>query len=255
MDELTVSPYFLAAVFAVIAFIYASVGLGGGSSYTALLSIVGASTLAIPTITLSLNLLVTSVASFNFIRFRHHRLKLILPFVISSIPASYLGGSLNPPEELFYGVLLASLIFVALRIYTLDKISLRLNLSPIQQLFLALLAGALLGLIAGIVGIGGGIYLIPLILILGLGTAKEAAACGAMFIFINSAAGLAARVHHGFIDFSFFLPLAIAVLAGGTVGSYLGAARLNPRTMERLLGVIILLAIGLLIRRILLIYI
>ena len=117
LAEIISSPYLMIGLFFLVAVTYSSVGLGGGSSYTALMAIFGISTLAIPMISLSLNLFVTSVGSFNFIRNKHAKIKLILPFLISSIPMAYLGGSLKLPKEMFYWILLISLVFVAVRIY------------------------------------------------------------------------------------------------------------------------------------------
>ena len=110
-DAVTISPYIIMASFFVVAFAYSSVGLGGGTSYTALMAIFGFNTLVIPMISLTLNLIVTSAGMFNFIRYRHARLKLILPFLISSIPMAYLGGSLKLPKEAFYWLLLVCLIY------------------------------------------------------------------------------------------------------------------------------------------------
>ena len=226
-----------------MAFIYSSVGLGGGSSYTALMAIFGISSLAIPMISLSLNLFVTSIGSFNFIRNKHARIKLILPFLISSIPMAYLGGTLQIPKEIFYWILLVSLIFVAARIYLWKNIRIELNLNKNEKIIISLIAGSVLGLIAGIVGIGGGIYLVPLIIILGLGTEKEAAACGAIFIWLNSCSGLISRLQYNSIDLTNYIPLIIAVIAGGALGSYMGAFKLSPKVMDKILGVVILIAI------------
>ncbi len=251
MEELVIPLYILAGLFFIVAFAYSSVGLGGGSSYTALMAIFSVSFLAIPTISLTLNLFVTSIGSFNFIRKKHARLRLILPFFISSIPMSYIGGSLKLPKGIFYWILLITLIIVALRIYLWEKISLKLNIGNIQQIILSLLIGSVLGLIAGIVGIGGGVYLVPLIIILGLGTEKEAAACGAIFIWANSMSGLIARLQHNPINIAEFIPLIIAVVLGGTFGSYLGSSKFKPATMQKLLGGIIIIAILFLARKIL----
>ena len=225
-------------------------GLGGGSSYTALMAIFGVNFVAIPFISLILNLLVTSVGSFNFIRKKHARLRLILPFFISSIPMSYIGGSLSLPKDLFYVILLVTLAFVALRIYFWPTTAIKLNINKTKQFILAILAGSVLGLIAGIVGIGGGIYLVPLIIILGLGSEKEAAACGAIFIWVNSLSGLVARMQHNPIKITVFLPLIVAVLAGGMLGSYMGSTKFKPRTMEQILGIVILAAIFFLTKRV-----
>ncbi|MBC8412249.1 MAG: sulfite exporter TauE/SafE family protein [Nitrospira sp.] len=249
--EITTSPYLLAALFCLVAFMYSSVGLGGGSSYTALLIVFGFSALTIPMITLSLNLCVTSIGSYNFIRNRHARLKLILPFLISSIPMAYLGGALKLPKHIFHWVLLISLIFVALRIYLWEDATIKLKLTQQRKVVISLIAGSILGLIAGIAGIGGGIYLVPLIIILGLGSKKEAAACGAIFIWLNSLAGLISRFQYNTIDLTNYIPLIIAVLIGGALGSYMGSFRFAPKTMEKMLGLIVILAIIFLLKKVL----
>ncbi|NNF03059.1 MAG: TSUP family transporter, partial [Rhodothermales bacterium] len=116
---------------------------------------------------------------------------------------------------------------------------------------ISLVLGAMLGFLAGVVGIGGGIYLVPLIVILGLGEMKEAAAAGAVFILINSTAGLIARAGAFEFPTDIILPLGLSVLVGGLLGSWLGATRNSARALQRILGVIILAAIILLARRLL----
>ncbi len=248
--EIITSPYFLAGLFFIVAFTYSSVGLGGGSSYTALMALFGFSTLAIPMVSLSLNLFVTSIGSFNFIRNKHARIKLILPFLISSIPMAYLGGSLNLPKETFYWILLISLVFVAVRIYSWRTTNLPVNFSQNIKIVISLIAGSMLGLVAGIVGIGGGIYLVPLIIILGLGTPKEAAACGAIFIWLNSFSGLMSRLQYNSIDLTNYVPLITAVLIGGALGSFMGSFKFSPKAMERVLGAVIIVAIVFLTKKV-----
>jgi uncharacterized membrane protein YfcA len=159
---------------------------------------------------------------------------------------AYVGGSLQLPKVVFYWILFITLIFVALRIYLWNTAAFQLELRPIIKIILSLLSGGVLGFVAGTVGIGGGVYLVPLIIILNLGTEKEAAACGAVFVWVNSVSGLAARLQHNPVDLMDYIPLVIAVLIGGTVGSYLGSGKFSPQTMQKLLGLIILVAIGLL---------
>ena len=243
MDTILSSPYFLTALFFIIAFTYSSVGLGGGSSYTALMALFGIDTLSIPLISLTLNLFVTSVGSYNFIRNRHTKIRRVLPFLISSVPMAYLGGTLKLPKELFYWVLLITLVFVAIRIYFWQNTAFKLDIGPSEKIVVSLIAGSVLGLVAGIVGIGGGIYLVPIILILGLGTEKEAAACGAIFIWLNSCSGLVSRLQHNTIDLTNYIPLIVAVIAGGTLGSFMGSFKFSPKVMEKILGAVILLAI------------
>ena len=249
LTEFITSPLFVAILFFAIAFIYSSVGLGGGSSYTAVMALLGFSTVVIPTVSLMLNMLVTTVGSYNFIRQKHVRFKLIAPFLISSMPMAYLGGTLHLPKQLFFWLLLVSLVFVAIRIYFWRNTTLGLILSVRQKISISLLAGAVLGFIAGVVGIGGGIYLVPLIIILGLGSQKEAAACGAIFVWLNSVAGLTARFQYHFIDLRAYIPLIIAVILGGIFGSYLGASRFSAKTIEKVLGMVVLIAIGFLIKK------
>lgn len=254
MEIILTSPYLLALLFFIVAFTYSSVGLGGGSSYTALMAIFGVSSLAIPMISLSLNLFVTSVGSYNFIRNKHAKIKLILPFLVSSIPMAYIGGALEISKDVFYWLLLISLILVAVRIYFWQNLSFSLQLNKNQKLVLSLAAGSVLGLIAGIVGIGGGIYLVPLIIILGLGTEKEAAACGAIFVWLNSCSGLIARLQYNSIDLANYIPLIIAVLAGGFLGSFMGSTKWSAKTMDKVLGIVIIVAIIFLLRKIMLLY-
>ncbi len=253
LDLINISHYYLAGLFFLIAFVYSSVGLGGGSSYTALMAVFGMNTLEIPMISLTLNLFATSVGSYNFIRNKHARLRLILPFLISSIPMAYVGGALQLPKEIFYWVLLISLLLVAARIYIWEQTTVKLNLGQAAKLVISFLIGSVLGLIAGIVGIGGGIYLVPIIIILGLGTEKEAAACGVIFVWINSLSGLIARLQYNSIDLTSHIPLISAVLIGSALGSFMGSFKYSPKTMQRILGIVIIIAISLLTRKVFLI--
>lgn len=251
LDIFNTSQYLLAALFFVVAFTYSSVGLGGGSSYTALMAVFGMSTLEIPMISLTLNLFATSVGSYNFVRNKHAKLRLILPFLISSIPMAYVGGALKVSKEIFYLILLASLVLVAARIYIWEKTTISFNLGQVGKFIISVLIGSLLGLIAGIVGIGGGVYLVPIIIILGLGTEKEAAACGVIFVWINSLSGLIARLQYNSIDLTNHIHLISAVLIGSALGSFMGSFKYSPKTMQRILGIIIIIAISLLTRKVL----
>ena len=249
MTDLLIPITLLAFIFAVVAFFYASVGLGGGSSYTALLAVFGASTMTIPLVSLTLNILVTTFGSLVFLLHGHARLRLIVPFIISSIPMAYLGGMLHLPKRIFYVLLLISLCVAAARIYFPDT-SRPVHLDQRRKNLLAIGSGAILGLIAGITGIGGGIYLVPLIILLGLGNAKEAAACGAFFIWVNSVSGLLARIQYNEVDLVPYLPLVIAVVLGGMAGTLMGAGRFKVRTMQQILGSILIVAILLLGKKI-----
>lgn len=247
------SPLFVAILFFVIAFMYSSVGLGGGSSYTAVMSLLGFSVAVIPMVSLVLNVLVTTAGSINFIRKRHARFGLISPFLISSIPMAYVGGMLKLPTTIFFWILFVSLIFVIFRIYFWSEVRLVYSLSAKQKIIISLAAGSVLGFIAGVVGIGGGIYLVPLIIMLGLGTAKEAAACGAIFVWLNSVSGLVARLQYNMINLFDYLPLIIAVIIGGSLGSFMGASRFTAKQVEKILGIVIIVAAGFLAKNLIVI--
>jgi len=243
--------YLLPLFFVLVAFIYSSVGLGGGSSYTALMMIFGISYQIIPTTSLTLNLFVTFIGMMNFWRNGYGRLDLIIPFLVTSIPMAYLGGLLALPKILFQIILLMTLIFVIVRIYVLHHLRFSIQISGIKKWIFIFGLGGILGFIAGTVGIGGGIYLVPLIIMFGLGSEKEAAAAGAMFIWVNSLAGVIARSQSGTFDADFIMPLAGAVIVGGFGGSYLGAVRFDANTIQKVMGAVVIVAVIFLFRDIL----
>jgi len=240
--------YLLPFLFLLVAFIYSSVGLGGGSSYTALMAIFGISYQIIPTTSLTLNLIVTFIGMIHFWRNGHGRLNLILPFLITSIPMTFFAGSLELPETIFKIYLLVTLLLVIVRIYVINDLKISIQLTNTQKWTFIFSLGGVLGFIAGAVGIGGGIYLVPLIVMFGLGSEKEAAAAGAMFIWVNSLVGVIARSQIVPFDPQFILPLAGAVLIGGFGGSYLGAVKFEAKTIQKVLGGVIIIAIIFLVK-------
>lgn len=167
------------------------------------------------------------------------------------MPLAYVGGSLDIPQQAFNILLLVSLLFVLLRIYLPTATAIITISSQSKRIVISLVVGSVLGFIAGAVGIGGGIYLVPLILLSGLGTAQQAAVAGAIFVLVNSLIGLIARVHADRIELSFILPLLFAVMLGGWLGSRLGAKTFPTVIVERVLGVVILIAVILLVRKLL----
>lgn len=250
MDPLLIPIPLLALLCFGIAMAYASVGLGGGTAYTAVLAILGASYQMIPTVSLLLNVVVTSIGSLVFLGARHGRAALVVPFAVTSVPAAYLGGWLAVAPDLFYGLLFAALLLAAARIFAWSEASLEINLNRRQEVAVSLVLGTVLGLVAGTVGIGGGIFLVPLVVILGLGSEREAAAVGAVFTWINSLAGLAARLDRLPVDWMDLAPLAGAVAVGALLGAWMGASWLSRETMRRVLGGIILVALVLLLDKV-----
>ena len=234
---------------AFIAFVYSSVGLGGGSSYTALLTIVGLSYVMIPTVSLLLNIIVTIGATIQFIRHGHLKARILVPLLIASIPAAWIGGRLQLPETTFQIVLLVTLVAVAVRIYFWSNPVFDVPQTATFRWAASIAIGAILGFIAGAVGIGGGIYLVPVLIMTGIGTTREAAATGAAFILFNSVTGILARASWNDMPWELLIPLGIAVAIAGFAGSHFGSSRWPSRTIQRVLGSVILVAIGLLIQR------
>lgn len=208
--------------FFIIALLYATVGFGGGTSYIAILAALAVPYTVIPKISLMCNLLVVTGGCYHFYKKGHVNLKLILPFVLSSVPMAFLGGTFPLNEKTFYILLTLSLILCGLRILFLPDRKISEIKTP--SFTISLLVGAFLGLLSGMVGIGGGIFLSPLLINMGWARSKDAAAVASAFIFLNSLAGLSGQFTK---DMSFtngqdYLPLFIAVIIGGQIGSRIG---------------------------------
>ena len=249
MEQLLISPTLLAGLFFAAAFLYGSVGLGGGSTYAALLAVFGAGHRAIPPVTLTLNLVVTVVGAFHYIRAGHADFKLIIPVVAASMPMAFLGGYIEVEAALFYPLLAAVLALVAARIFLWSHVQMSVKWNRSLRWPALIGLGATIGFVSGMVGIGGGIFLVPLILILGLGDAKAAAATGAMFVFLNSASGLVGHLQHYVPEWSTIVPMAVATAAGGFLGAWLGANRFSRRRVQKMLGVVVIIAVVLLLLR------
>ncbi len=241
----------LPILFFIVSFIYSSVGLGGGSSYSALMILFGINYKIIPTTSLTLNIFVSSIGMINFWRHGYGRLDLIIPFLITSIPMTYIGGSLDIPENIFYIILFFSLMLIIIKIYVLDSWKFSLKLSGFKKWTFIFLIGGILGFIAGSVGIGGGIYLVPIIFIFGLGTEKEAAATGIAFIFVNSIVGLITRIQFQSFNLDVIFPLVFSVVLGGFLGSYFGSVKFNSRMIQKLMGIVLIMGLFFLLKEIL----
>lgn len=227
-----------------VAFLYSSVGFGGGSGYLAAMSLFAISTQLIASTALTLNILAASIAFVTYWRSGYFEPKLLWPFLLTSIPASFLGGYLHLPDTLYLVVLYAALTYVGVQLLVWDR-TLRQNSTPRRFSWLAILAsGFLIGLLSGMVGLGGGIFLSPLLVLTGWGTPKQAAASAAGFIVVNSASGLLGRVLGGtFLLGTLGMALLPAGLVGAVIGSRLGARYLSGPFLRRILGVILLLTV------------
>ncbi|MDW8110092.1 MAG: sulfite exporter TauE/SafE family protein [Candidatus Bipolaricaulota bacterium] len=237
--------WLLALSFSLAAWLYSSVGHGGGSAYLAILALTGLPRATFAPLALTLNLVVSGLGWANYARAGHFSRKLLWPFVTTSIPAAFLGGLTPLPKWAFSLVLGLVLLLAALRLLLLQK-PVTTQRIPEEGLPLwrwGLPLGALLGYLAGLIGIGGGIFLSPLLLFLGWADAKRVGAVSAAFIFLNSASGLIAHMlAQRTPNLELLLPLTGAVLLGGALGSHLGATRFSATILQRLLGVVLLVA-------------
>ncbi len=230
-----------------IAFLYASVGFGGATGYLAAMSFFGIPPQEMASTALVLNILVSSISFSSFYRAGHLRRDLLLPFLVTSVPAAFLGGYFKITDETYSIILYIVLTFVAVRLLffsTRRDVETETNLN--RQLPSAnYLIGLIIGLLSGMVGIGGGIFLSPIIIFARWGTSKHASAVAAAFIALNSISGLIGRAAGGtFIITSFGLSLIPFGLLGALAGSYLGAVRINGLNLRRTLGVIMSFAVS-----------
>lgn len=229
----------LAVVFFIIAFLYATVGFGGGSSYLALLAISDVSFELMPKLALICNLLVVSGGLYHFKKQNLFRKEMVLPLILSSVPMAFIGGYFPIKERTFLILLSVSLVFAGMRLLLIPQP----KDQTIPKTGIALLLGALLGLLSGVVGLGGGIFLSPIMMNMGWGKAKEVAATSCLFIFVNSLSGLFGQLAKNSIgDISGYIPLFIAVVIGGQFGSRLGThPKIPQHYIQRGTGVLILI--------------
>lgn len=229
--------------FFIIAFAYAMVGFGGGSSYLALLVLAGLNYQDIPALALACNLIVTGFTFRNFYKAGHFKIKKILPFIVLSIPLAYFGGTI-PIGKKFFSILLGlALLAVAFRMAISQNSFQGSKIVHFKTTWLiGLPLGGFLGFISGLLGIGGGIFLSPILLIMKWVNIKEASACASLFIFLNSAAGLAGHLQRSSISLHFLIPLGLAVFIGGQIGSKFGAYRIPHLKLTRLMATLILCA-------------
>ena len=215
---------FLAILFFVTAVLYSSVGFGGGSTYLALLLIWEVPYFIFPVIALLSNIIVVSGNCFNYIRAGNLNIKLLFPYLLGSIPLAYIGGSLPIKKEIFeillFLVLLAAgtLLLINFKSYD-DKVSAYKKI----PVFVSILIGGLLGFISGAVGIGGGIFLSPILFLIKAGRAKHIATAASLFILINSFSGMVGQLTKNEVLFELqnYWYLLVAVLIGGQIGNFL----------------------------------
>lgn len=232
--------YLFLLILPIVSFLYASVGHGGASGYLALMALFSFAPETMKPTALILNLFVAGISFFYYYRGGHFNKKLFIPFALSSIPLAFLGGTIEIDASIYKKILAVLLVFAILKmlnVFGKDNDSIK----PIK-LWQGLLIGSIIGFFSGLIGIGGGIILTPIILLLHWGNMKEAAAVSALFIWVNSAAGLFGHISSGVhIDMESFVLVAVALI-GGIAGGYLGSKRMNNQKLRYILAFVLMIA-------------
>jgi uncharacterized membrane protein YfcA len=234
---------------AIVAFLYSSVGHGGASGYIAVLSLFGLPHEAIASSTLVVNCCVAGLAFFAYQRSGNYKHNIVLPYLILSVPCAFLGAMIPVDKQLFNTLICIILPLTGIRFLLWPNLKGQ-NEDEVKgaPLPLAAIIGGALGLLSGMVGIGGGVFLSPIMILCKFATTKQTAAASALFILVNSLAGIAGRVvnHKLNIDNTLW-PFLAAALCGAFFGSYLGSRRFSSTFLKRLLGfVLVLVALKLL---------
>jgi uncharacterized membrane protein YfcA len=230
----------LAAGMLLAAFGYASVGHGGASAYLAALALAGVAPPQMRPIALVLNILVSAIGTYKFWHAGYFRWRLFWPFAVVSIPLAFAGGAITLPGHAYKILVGVVLVYAAWQLWHSARAGAEMREVREPPLAWAMMVGAALGLLAGLTGVGGGIFLSPLLLILGWAGTKQTSAVAAPFILVNSIAGIAGAftVKAATLPSQFWI-LAIAVLIGGWLGAEYGSRRFTNPFIRRLLAVVL----------------
>ena len=240
----------LSIFFFITAILYSSVGFGGGSTYLALLLIWDVPYYIFPVIALICNIIVVTGSSINYVRAGNHNFKLLIPFLVGSVPLAFLGGTLILNKEIFEFLLFLVLSISGILLFFKNK-SYENKDQKIHKLnlFVSLFIGSVLGLVSGIVGIGGGIFLSPILFLLKADKPKNIATTASLFILVNSISGVFGQFTKENIlnEITVYWPLFITVLIGGLFGNYLNLKVFSGKSlalMTSLLVIFVAIRIG-----------
>jgi len=220
----------------IVAILYSSVGHGGASGYLAVMALLAVAPGITRPTALVLNVFVASIGTIQFYRAGFFSWRIFMPFAVTSVPFAFIGGMIQLPTNVYKIILGVVLVLAALRLawkFTSDAIT------QVPKIWLALIIGAIMGLLSGLVGVGGGIFLTPVLLLMNWAETKQAAGVSAMFILVNSIAGLAGN----YAQVAKLPPNVwiwiVAAVVGGIIGSTLGSTRFNSLTLRRVGGSVI----------------
>ena len=235
--------FILSILFLITAILYSSVGFGGGSTYLALLLIWEIPYFIFPVIALICNIIVVTGNSFNYIRAGNHNIKLLIPFLIGSIPFAFIGGTLIINKEIFEILLFIVLSFAGLLLLINNK-SYEQKKIVLKKLnfFISIFIGSILGLVSGIVGIGGGIFLSPILFLLKADYPKNIVTTASLFILINSISGIFGQLTKENVinEITAYWPLFLSVFIGGLLGNYLNLKIFSSRIMALITSLLVL---------------
>ncbi len=237
MTEPSIIFYFLLFV---VAFLYASVGHGGASGYLALMALFNFAPEVMKPTALILNIFVSLIAFIQFYKARHFLWKLFLPLATLSVPMAFVGGLITIEQDLYKKILGIMLLFAVVRFAGFRNTEPEVNRK--HSIPIALLLGAVIGLISGMIGIGGGIILSPVLLLLKWTDQKQTAAISALFIFVNSIAGLGGQLTKGIHFSTDMLGYVAIAFIGGICGAYLGSFRFPQTALKNVLACVLALA-------------
>jgi len=232
--------YLFFLILPIVSFLYSSVGHGGASGYLALMALFSFAPDTMKPTALLLNIFVAGISFYYYYREGYFNKRLFLSFAISSIPFAFLGGTIEIDASIYKKILAVLLVFAILKMLNVfgkesDTIK---QVKPWQ----GVMAGGIIGFFSGLIGIGGGIILTPLILLLHWGKMKEAAAVSALFIWVNSASGLIGQLSTGIsLSRESFILVAIAMI-GGVLGGYFGSKKLNNQKLRYILALVLVMA-------------
>lgn len=231
--------FFISLAILVVAFLYSSVGHAGASGYIAVMTLFGLASTVVRPAALVLNILVACLSTWQFWRAGHFSWQLFWPFAVASVPFAFIGGYISLPTHVFKIIVGLVLLYSAVRFLFQPKPD-EEPAMPKKPLSIGIGAG--LGLVSGLTGVGGGIFLTPLLIFMRWARTKTASAVSALFILANSVSGLLGNVASTKELPSFAISFVFAALIGGSIGSYLGSRRFSPIMIKKLLAVVLTIA-------------
>jgi uncharacterized membrane protein YfcA len=241
MDPATIFALLIAALVLIVALLYSTVGHAGASGYLAVMALFGTPPAVMKPTALILNIIVAVIGTIRFYHAGFFSWRTFWPFAIASIPASFIGGSLSLPVPVYKSIVGVVLLYSAVRLF-FSAASADSRKTTLVPIWIALLLGAAIGLLSGLTGVGGGIFLSPVLLIMGWAKTKETSGVAAAFILVNSVAGLLGHVSAlSYLppDITYWAP---AALIGGWIGTELGTRLLPVAGIRRWLSAVLVLA-------------